>query len=221
MAIPKDLLSVLVCPKCQGPVRTAPDGNAVLCNRCQLHYPVRDDVPVMIAEEAVVLGQAQAEEELSHMTGHKSVSIFVVEGKNKGLEVKLPLGCCRAVGRSIDELESTRVFDASGVVGLDDSTKQVVMTYVTQQFQGGKSTDSAAGGDIGAFRRLPDLSLSDGAISRLHAMMFHGPNGVGILDLVSKNGTFVNGVEVESKFLQESDVVTIGGSKLRIGAGES
>ena len=221
MAIPKELLSVLVCPKCQGPVRASPDGNALLCNRCQLHYPVRDDVPVMIAEEAVALGQAQAEAELSHMTGQKSVAIFVVEGKNKGLELTLPQGCCRAVGRSIDELESTRVFDASGVVGLDDSTKQLVLKYVTQQFQGGESTKSAAGGDIGAFRRLPDLSLSDGAVSRLHAMMFHGPNGVGILDLVSKNGTFVNGVEVESKFLQESDVVTIGGSKIRIGKGES
>jgi pSer/pThr/pTyr-binding forkhead associated (FHA) protein len=45
-------------------------------------------------------------------------------------------------------------------------------------------------------------------------MMFHDVNGAGILDLVSKNGTYVNGEEVESKSLQDGDLVEVGSSKL-------
>ncbi len=121
-------------------------------------------------------------------------------------------------------MESTRVFDESSTLALDDSTKQLVLNYVTKQFQAGgpssSESDSGGAGDIGSFHRMPDLSLSDGATSRLHAMLFNGPSGVGVLDLVSKNGTFVNGVEVESKLLKTGDIVTIGGSKLRIGQEE-
>ncbi len=221
MAVPKELLSILVCPKCMGQLRGSPNGESLLCNRCQVHYPVRDDVPILIPEEAIEARQVAAEEELGQMKTLKTVTIVLVEGKNKGMELKLPQGCCRAVGRSVDDLESTRVFDTSGVVGLDDSTKQLVLNYVTQQFQAGSAPGQTSADDIGSFRRLPDLALSDSATSRLHAMLFHGPNGVGVLDLVSKNGTFVNGVEVESKFLKEGDVITIGGSKLKIGQGES
>lgn len=221
MAVPRELLSVLVCPKCMGQLRGSTGGESLLCNRCQVHYPVRDDVPILIPEEAISAGQAAVEEEMGQMTSLKTVTIALVEGKNKGQEFKLPQGCCCAVGRSVDDLESTRVFDTSGVVGLDDSTKQLVLTYVSQQFQGGASPGQTNSDDIGSFRRLPDLALSDGATSRLHAMLFHGPSGVGVLDLVSKNGTFVNGVEVESKFLKAGDVVTIGGSKLKICQGES
>lgn len=222
MAISKDLLMVLVCPKCLGPVRSSSDGSGILCARCQVQYPVRDDVPVMVAEEAISARQAAAEEEMGRMFAG-TVVCYAVEGKDKGLEVTIPQGCCRAVGRSLDDLEKTRVYDTGSTVDLDDSTKRLVLNYVTQQFQGAQAEPKEIGkkktGDIGSFRRLPDVSLSDEATSRLHAMLFHGPNGVGVLDLVSKNGTFVNGVEVESKFLKEGDIITIGGTKLRIGKG--
>jgi hypothetical protein len=175
----------------------------------------------MIADEAISAGKVSKIEKESNVPPAKVVTINIVEGNNKGLEVKVPKGCCRAVGRSLDDTESTRIFDAGPVLTLDDSTKKLVLSYVTQQFSADQITSpesaQGVGEEIGSFRRLPDLSLSDSATSRLHAMLFHGPNGVGVLDLVSKNGTFVNGVEVESKFLKEGDVITIGGSKLRIG----
>ncbi len=86
MAVPKELLSVLVCPKCLGPIRSASDGKGILCTRCQVQYPVRDGIPVMVSEEAVTAGQAAAEEELSKASPKQTVTIYVVEGKNKGEE---------------------------------------------------------------------------------------------------------------------------------------
>lgn len=212
MTIPKDLVSLLVCPISLGPVRLSTDEKWVVCPQSQMQYPIRDGVPIMIAEEGVRMGQIADEEEVP-VSSENEILIYIAEGKNKGLEVSLPLGGCRAIGRSLDDMESTQVFDSSGIVGLDDNTKQLVLTYVTKQFQ---ASQQDVAGDIGAFRRMPDISLSDSAVSRLHAMVFHGPNGVGILDLVSKNGTFVNGAEIESKFISSEDVVTIGSSKIRI-----
>ena len=222
MSLAPELLEVLACPKCHAPVEVAEGG--LLCSACELLYPVEDDVPVMIAEEAVKSDET-TDEEVVTMGSSQTVIFHVVEGKNKGVSLKLPKAACRAIGRSLDDLESTRVFEVGSVIGLDDSTKKLVLNYITQHFQGGRSASapvavsSEAGiseENIGSFKRLPDLALSDGAVSRLHAMIFHDRNGVGILDLVSKNGTFVNGTEVESKFLKDGDLVTIGGTKLRI-----
>lgn len=70
--------------------------------------------------------------------------------------------------------------------------------------------------NLGGFLRGNDIPLKDIAISRLHAMLFYDESGtIGILDLVSKNGTFVNGAEVESKILKKGDLITVGGTKIR------
>lgn len=59
----KRLLEILVCPLCKGPLelhRDVPgDSSAsaeLVCTRDRLAYPVRDDIPVMLAEEARPLG---------------------------------------------------------------------------------------------------------------------------------------------------------------------
>jgi hypothetical protein len=54
----KRLLELLVCPICKGPLRTAGSGNALelICRADRLAYAVRDGIPVMLAEEARVLG---------------------------------------------------------------------------------------------------------------------------------------------------------------------
>ncbi|MBN2233131.1 MAG: Trm112 family protein [Deltaproteobacteria bacterium] len=50
--IPQDLLDILVCPRCHEPV-TPEDGHHYLaCSRCRLRFPVRDDIPVMLLDEA-------------------------------------------------------------------------------------------------------------------------------------------------------------------------
>jgi hypothetical protein len=52
MALNKDLLDILACPKCKGPIRLLPDGSAFVCETCKLAYSVVDDIPNFIIEEA-------------------------------------------------------------------------------------------------------------------------------------------------------------------------
>jgi uncharacterized protein YbaR (Trm112 family) len=54
----KRLLELLVCPICKGPLRTAGAGASLelVCRADRLAYAVRDDIPMMLPEEARVLG---------------------------------------------------------------------------------------------------------------------------------------------------------------------
>ncbi len=54
MAISKDLLEILVCPLCKATVELKPDGSGLKCAKCKRVYPVRDDIPVMLVDEAVI-----------------------------------------------------------------------------------------------------------------------------------------------------------------------
>jgi uncharacterized protein YbaR (Trm112 family) len=52
MAISAELLALLVCPACKVPVRLKEDEKGLLCGACRRVFPIRDDIPVMLLEEA-------------------------------------------------------------------------------------------------------------------------------------------------------------------------
>ncbi len=54
MAISKELLDILVCPLCKTPVTLTPNNTGLKCGTCGRVYPVRDDIPVMLVEEAKI-----------------------------------------------------------------------------------------------------------------------------------------------------------------------
>jgi uncharacterized protein YbaR (Trm112 family) len=54
MAISKDLLDILVCPVCKEPVQLTADEKGLKCPACKRVYPVRDDIPVMLVDEAKI-----------------------------------------------------------------------------------------------------------------------------------------------------------------------
>jgi uncharacterized protein len=54
MAIRQDLLDILVCPLCKAPVKLLADGSGLKCQACKRVYPIRDDIPVMLPEEAKI-----------------------------------------------------------------------------------------------------------------------------------------------------------------------
>ena len=54
MAISQDLLEILVCPACKAKVELKPDGSALKCVQCKRVYPIRDDIPVMLIDEATI-----------------------------------------------------------------------------------------------------------------------------------------------------------------------
>lgn len=54
MSISPDLLEILVCPACKAKVELKPDGSGLKCVKCHRVYPIRDEIPVMLIEEAVI-----------------------------------------------------------------------------------------------------------------------------------------------------------------------
>jgi len=52
MSLSKSLLEVLVCPKCKREVYISKDESYLVCTHCKLKYPIREDIPVMLIEEA-------------------------------------------------------------------------------------------------------------------------------------------------------------------------
>jgi uncharacterized protein len=55
MAVPKELLDILVCPICKTPVvlvTPAANEHGLKCSTCHRVYPIRDDIPVMLVDEA-------------------------------------------------------------------------------------------------------------------------------------------------------------------------
>ncbi|RKZ27103.1 Trm112 family protein [bacterium] len=51
--VKEELLEILVCPRCKGKLeyRTEPE-EVLICRACKLAYPVKDDIPVMLPDEA-------------------------------------------------------------------------------------------------------------------------------------------------------------------------
>ena len=52
MTIKKELLEILACPKCKGDIHLNESNTGLICNRCNLLYEIRDDIPIMLIEEA-------------------------------------------------------------------------------------------------------------------------------------------------------------------------
>jgi len=58
--IQQELLDILACPKCKGPVQLNETRDGLICATCALLYEIRDDIPIMLIDEAKPLpGQAQ------------------------------------------------------------------------------------------------------------------------------------------------------------------
>jgi uncharacterized protein YbaR (Trm112 family) len=55
MTISKDLLDILACPKCKGDIQLNDKGDGLVCSACRLVYPIKDDIPVMLIDEATQL----------------------------------------------------------------------------------------------------------------------------------------------------------------------
>ena len=54
MPVNPELLEILVCPLCKESVVPTPNGDGLKCPRCNRVYPVRDDIPIMLVDEAKV-----------------------------------------------------------------------------------------------------------------------------------------------------------------------
>jgi uncharacterized protein YbaR (Trm112 family) len=53
MPISKELLEILACPKCKGDIFLNKAGDRLICKACRLVYLIKDDIPVMLIDEAL------------------------------------------------------------------------------------------------------------------------------------------------------------------------
>jgi len=52
MPIDKELLDILACPKCKGDINLNESQDGLICESCKLLYHIKDDIPVMLIDEA-------------------------------------------------------------------------------------------------------------------------------------------------------------------------
>ncbi len=52
MALSKELLEILACPKCKGDIYLNEAGDGLICDNCKLLYEIKDDIPIMLIDEA-------------------------------------------------------------------------------------------------------------------------------------------------------------------------
>ena len=55
MAVSEELLNILACPQCKGEIYLNGGKNGLICDKCRLEYEIRDDIPIMLVEEARAL----------------------------------------------------------------------------------------------------------------------------------------------------------------------
>jgi uncharacterized protein YbaR (Trm112 family) len=54
MPIDAQLLEILACPKCKSDVKLTADEKGLKCVQCHRVYPIKDDIPVMLIDEATI-----------------------------------------------------------------------------------------------------------------------------------------------------------------------
>ena len=58
MSVSPELLEILVCPACKtSPVVPVNEGAGLKCQQCRRIYPVKDDIPIMLIDEATIEGE--------------------------------------------------------------------------------------------------------------------------------------------------------------------
>lgn len=135
-------------------------------------------------------------------------------GPNEGDSVTIDPGTCRLIGRHLSEHE-TAFIDRDGNRVLDGPAADIIEQHLKD-----RSPVTGSGKvprfSSETFERGADIIFADDSISRAHAMVFFDQSGVGIIDLASTNGTFVNSERVASSLVGDGDVITIGNSELAV-----
>lgn len=53
MTLSKELLEIIVCPKCKSELIYEEDKQRLICQKCSVYYPIREDMPILLIEEAI------------------------------------------------------------------------------------------------------------------------------------------------------------------------
>lgn len=48
----QELLDILACPQCKGDLEYDKENQKLICNKCRFKYDIKDDIPIMLIDEA-------------------------------------------------------------------------------------------------------------------------------------------------------------------------
>ena len=54
MEISADFIEIMRCPACRARIELKPDGSGLKCVECRRVYPIRDEIPVLLVDEATI-----------------------------------------------------------------------------------------------------------------------------------------------------------------------
>lgn len=142
------------------------------------------------------------------------VLLEVDKGPAAGASFELERLAYRAVGRHGTRNVTLTMAD-SGERQLDPDDLALVEAHLARRNTSGSTPDFK----LGSFRRAADILVPDDKVSRTHALFFLDDSGPSVVDLMSTNGTFLNGETIKDSDLADGDVVHVGKTRfiVRIG----
>ncbi len=141
----------------------------------------------------------------------------VLSGPDAGRLVELTSGQIVYVGRD-PSLERTKRSDTPL---FEPNTKQLdrieeFLEGRTPGFNDPERTQPGYRPRLEKLRRIADVRLVDGTVSRVHAAFYVEEGRAGVVDLASTNGTTVNGRKVSASFIEPGDQVVLGNIRLEV-----
>ncbi|MCP5463464.1 MAG: FHA domain-containing protein [Deltaproteobacteria bacterium] len=212
-------LKSFACPSCGGEKLLPTKEKIIICQGCLMGYRVKGDVPDFRIDQAISF-----KKKISKMAQGLNVLLTVLSSTSKGQTRSLRLGHCVVVGRNrVSDFDGDRTVvmkpSEFSFSNLNSENIGLIEQYLSRKNKetGKKQAVSRQNGHVlGDYTRDPDLLIEDPSVSRSHAVLFQDETGLALLDLVSKNGSYVNGKEVEFTKLKHNDVVNVGQVSVKV-----
>jgi pSer/pThr/pTyr-binding forkhead associated (FHA) protein len=141
------------------------------------------------------------------------VVVEVDKGPSRGTQYEIGVRSYRALGRAGGKDVTVQLTEEGDAV-LDADDIERVEEHLARR--GRPAPEESERLRIGSFHRGRDIMVEDEKVSRTHAMIFVDEEGVSIVDLLSTNGTHVNGRRVGDADLNDEDIVHVGKTRFII-----
>jgi uncharacterized protein YbaR (Trm112 family) len=214
-------LDAVACPKCSARVVVTKE-RVVFCSSCFTGYPIHQGIPDFRPENYIDFPK------IARQNRHGGLAqVYVTDPRyTRGPQtLKLKCGSAVIVGRHVTYDVDSDVtyfgFDGQSRVGLHQNASRLIERFLTHDDlheSSAKALGVVATGQkmLGSFVREDDLLLDHASVSRSHAVLYMASDGLHVMDLISRNGTFLNHREVERAKLTHNDVLRVGAVNLKI-----
>lgn len=141
-----------------------------------------------------------------------TAEFVLLNGDQAGLRFEVTPGSYRILRRSAEnfDLRSTLVSSHVEQWRLGQEDQDLINVSLSQR--PGRTPEQVAG--IDAYTRADDVAICDSRMSQPHAIILCDQDSVQIVDMGSRNGTFLNGARVGSTLLSDSDLLRCGTSRM-------